>query len=84
MLSAVVIVSIAVAWACPRYAFGYPDDVVAAGLSALGSFALAASAANSVLAVVVSWRAPATRSVWLNAAILMPAFVVMLYPAIQA
>jgi hypothetical protein len=84
ILSAAVAASIAVAWACPRYAFGYPDDVVAAGLSALGSFALAASAANCVFAAIVFWRAPETRSAWLNAAIVMPAFVVLLYPAIQA
>jgi hypothetical protein len=84
MLSAAVVASIAIAWMCPRYAFGYPDDVVAGGLGALGNFAMLISLANCVLAGAVFWRAQELRSWWLNAAIVLPAAVVLLYPAIAA
>jgi hypothetical protein len=84
MMTVVIVASIVIAWMCPRYAFGYPDDVVAAALGALGNFAMLISLANGVLASAVFWRAPEMRSWWLNAAIVMPAAVVLLCPAIQA
>ncbi len=83
IMSATIVVAIGAAWTCPRTVLGYPDDVVGAALTALGSFALATACVNFALAAAIFWAAPETRSIRLNAAILLPAAVVLFYPAIN-
>jgi hypothetical protein len=69
---------------CPRYAFNLSDHETAAILSATGDFTMLLSILNAMFAIGMLARFPATReSPWLWAAVTLPAFVMLLTPAIQ-
>ena len=65
----------------PR-ALGYHDHTIAVAQEVLGRFALFASLLNAATAIAVFIVDPSYKSVWLDAAIVLPFFVVCLTPAI--
>lgn len=78
LMTVTIVGAILASWSRPgRTTFNFENMT-----NALGTCALALACVNCLLAIVIFRKAPGTHSVWLNAALLTPVFVLLLFPAV--